>query len=172
MTTGYAIRPARPGDLPYLGAIEARAGERFVGLVPEEIKADNVAPAVLADAAAAGRLFVAEAGNGALVAFALLILLDDGTAHLEELDVLSEHGRRGVGSALVEVACGWAKAQGQPALTLTTYRDVPFNAPWYRRLGFQELGPERISPALRRVLDLEHAKGLDLAARIVMRREL
>jgi GNAT superfamily N-acetyltransferase len=172
MTSSYAIRPALKGDLPYLGEIEARAGERFVGLVPEEIQADNVAPEVLAAAAAAGRLFVAEAADGSLAAFALLTLLDDGSAHLEELDVLCEHGRRGVGTALVEAACGWAKAHGHRVLTLTTYRDVPFNAPWYRRLGFQTLDPERITPALRRVLDHEHEKGLDLAARVVMRRAL
>src|SRR5271165_3964159 len=60
----------------------------------------------------------------------------DGLAHLWQLSVRPSHGRRGVGTALVEAVCQWAGSQGYEAVTLTTYRDVPWNGPFYRRLGF------------------------------------
>ena len=172
MAASYAIRPANLADVPALGAIETRAAERFRGLVPHEIAQDNVPEPTLRAAASAGRLLVAEASGGTIAGFALVVLLDDGGAHLEELDVLPAHGRKGVGTALIEATCRWAKANGHPALTLTTYRDVAFNAPYYLRLGFWILAAEEITPALAAVVELERQKGLDRAARVVMRRDL
>lgn len=155
----FATRPATLADVPALDAIETRAGERFRGVVPEEIAADNVAESSLCAAATDGRLFVAQISDGTIAGFALTELLDDGSAHLEELDVLPEHGRRGIGSALLEASCRWAKASGHSGLTLTTYRDVPFNAPYYLRLGFRTLGPEELTPALVAVVEREHKRG-------------
>src|SRR5688500_7797587 len=132
MAESYVVRPATLDDVAALGAIEDRASELFRGLVPDEIAADNVPEATLSAAAGSGRLLVAEI-SGKLVAFALVLVLSDGTAHLEELDVVPEQGRRGIGSALVEAACRWASANGHLAITLSTYRDVAFNAPYYAR---------------------------------------
>jgi GNAT superfamily N-acetyltransferase len=168
----FAIRPATLADVPALGAIETRAGERYRGLVPDEIPSDNVPEATLLDAASAGRLFVAEAADRTLAGFALVVLLADGSAHLEELDVLPECGRRGIGTALVEAACRWAKANGRRKLTLTTFRDVPFNAPYYLRLGFRIVVPHEITPALAAVLESEHSKRIDLAPRVCLQRDL
>jgi GNAT superfamily N-acetyltransferase len=168
----FAIRQATLSDVPALGAIETRAGERYRGLVPDEIPADNVPESTLCTAASAGRLFVAEAADGTLVGFSLVVLLGDGSAHLEELDVLPEHGGRGIGTALVGAACGWAKAHGHGKLTLTTFRDVAFNAPYYLALGFRILGPPEITPALAAVIESEHQKRIDLAPRVSMQRDL
>jgi GNAT superfamily N-acetyltransferase len=171
MASPYAIRPATLAELPALGAIETRAAELYRGLVPDEVTQDNVPEAVHRAAAAAGRLFVAEASDGSLVGFALVILLEDGSAHLEELDVLPEHGRRGVGTALIEASCRWAKLNGHTGLTLTTYRDVAFNAPLYLRRGFRVLHKGEIASGLLGVVEREHQKGLDVAARVAMRRD-
>ena len=39
---------------------------------------------------------------------------------------------------------------GLPCLTLTTFRDVPWNAPWYSRLGFEPAPDEpRLAELLR-----------------------
>ena len=167
----HAVRPATLGDLPALDAIETRAAELYRGLVPDEVTQDNVPEAIHRAAAAAGRLFVAESSDGSLVGFALVVLLADGGAHLEELDVLPEHGRRGVGTALIEAACRWAKVNGHTGLTLTTYRDVAFNAPLYLRRGFRILGGDEITRGLAGVVQSEHQKGLDLVARVAMRRD-
>ena len=172
MPPGYRIRSATAEDVPALHSVESRASELFHGLVPEEITLDNVPPATLRDACQNGRLFVAEAADGAVVGFALLILLDDGSVHLEELDVLPEHGRRGVGRALVEASSRSARSHGYTTLTLSTYRDVPFNAPYYTRLGFRPLEPQEVTSALARVVEIEQKKGLDRAPRVLMRLDL
>jgi GNAT superfamily N-acetyltransferase len=65
----------------------------------------------------------------------------DGTAHLEQLSVHPDHGRRGIGRALLRAGCAWAKAHGYDDITLATYRDVPWNGPFYASEGFVERGP-------------------------------
>lgn len=96
----------------------------------------------------------------------------EGAAHLEELAVHPEHGRRGVGGALLEAACERAGAEGFAAMTLTTFRDVAWNAPWYARRGFCELAPSEWGPQLRAQWRHEEAAGIAVATRIAMRRRL
>ncbi|HET6966393.1 MAG TPA: GNAT family N-acetyltransferase [Acidimicrobiales bacterium] len=93
----------------------------------------------------------------------------DGTAHLAQLSVLPEHGRQGIGRALVEAACDWARGAGHDAITLTTFADIPFNAPWYRRLGFEEMRDP--GPGLQAVIRSE-APLEALGTRVTMRRRL
>ncbi len=84
---------------------------------------------------------------------------------------LPEHGRRGIGTALVHAACEEARWAGPDSLTLCTYRDVPWNGPFYRRLGFsQDPAPP---PHLARIRRHEQDLGLDrCGAREVLRRHL
>ena len=78
--------------------------------------------------------------------------------------------RRGVGSALLEAACTWARAAGYPAITLITFADVPWNAPFYAARGFAETAS---TPEIAELRDWERAVGLDaVGRRIVMRRDL
>jgi GNAT superfamily N-acetyltransferase len=74
----------------------------------------------------------------------------DGHAHIGQVSVLPEYGRLGIGRTLVEAACGFARRRGDRLITLTTFAGVPFNAPWYRLLGFENL-PEPLSPGLAQV---------------------
>ncbi len=64
-------------------------------------------------------------------------------AHLEQLSVHPDHAGHGIGRALLREAIGWASAHGYDELTLVTYRDVPWNAPFYASEGFVEIGPAR-----------------------------
>jgi GNAT superfamily N-acetyltransferase len=109
------------------------------------------------EAARRGLLWVALSDEGTPVGFALVELFGEA-AHLEELDVQPQCGRRGVGTALVRAVCEWAAAQGIPAVTLCTFRDVPWNAPFYARLGFKILPPEEWSPPLRARAEEERAR--------------
>jgi GNAT superfamily N-acetyltransferase len=65
----------------------------------------------------------------------------DDTAHLEQLSVHPDSARRGIGRALLRAACDWARDHGYDELTLVTYRDVPWNGPFYGTEGFAEAGP-------------------------------
>jgi GNAT superfamily N-acetyltransferase len=95
----------------------------------------------------------------------------DGLAHIEDLAVLPSHMRRGIGSALLETACSWAANHGYRAVTLITYADVPWNAPFYAARGFVEV--DEPTPELAEARDWERTVGLDaLGRRVVMRRNL
>jgi GNAT superfamily N-acetyltransferase len=108
--------------------------------------------------------------EGVPVGFAHVEILEPTVAHLEEIDVRPEHGRRGLGRRLVMAVCTWAESKGYQAVTLTTFRDVPFNMPFYARLGFEVIPPEELSAALRAVVQDETRRGLDPARRVAMRR--
>jgi GNAT superfamily N-acetyltransferase len=95
----------------------------------------------------------------------------DGIAHLWQVSVHPDAGGQGRGRALVEAACAWARANGYPAVTLTTFRDVPWNGPFYTKLGFY--GVDELSPGLLAIRQHEQAIGDDdFGPRIAMRKDL
>ena len=167
----YAIRAARPAELHLLAAIELAAARLLAGLAPESVLNETTSEQELAHAQHDGRLWVALAGDRP-VGFAHVERIEPGAAHLEEIDVHPDHGRRGLGKALVAAVCEWAAAEGCHSVTLTTFRDVPWNMPYYARLGFVEIAPADLGPALESVLRDETRRGLDPARRVAMRRRL
>lgn len=173
MPDGYRIRPARENDAAACRRIEIAADELFRGLDLHDPDPDetNLTDDALAAAARAGLLWVAVGEDDVPIGFALAAVLD-GHGHLYELDVDPAHGRRGLGRRLVETVLRWAEAQGFTRVTLTTYRDVPWNAPYYERLGFRVVLPEALSPALRALVARESALGLDAGKRVVMCRDV
>jgi GNAT superfamily N-acetyltransferase len=108
---------------------------------------------------------------GDVVGFAFVDLVD-AAAHLCEMDVAPDHARQGIGTALVEAIAAWAAARGLTALTLTTFARLPWNAPFYEKLGFRTLPAGEITSGLARIRASEAAAGLDPDERVVMRREL
>jgi GNAT superfamily N-acetyltransferase len=170
--TTWTVRPARADELPALAEIERVAGARFA-TIPEVAALPEVLmpPGALDDALGRGQVWVAVAAEGAPVGFAYADLLDGGV-HLEELDVLPTWGRRGIGQALVAAVVADARVRGATAVTLTTIRDVPWNAPWYGRLGFRVLDPTTLPPGLAALVAHEDARGLPRALRVAMRRPI
>ncbi len=112
-------------------------------------------------------MWVARSDSGRVVGFAQVDLVA-GRPHLEEMDVHPDFGRRGIGARLLGAVRDWARAAGHEAVTLTTFRDVPWNAPFYRRAGFRGLAPHELGPALRALVADEAARGLDPATRVIM----
>lgn len=105
------------------------------------------------------------------VGFAALTIVDGGV-HLEELAVDPAFGRRGVGSALLEGVCEYARERGSAAVTLTTFRDVAFNGPFYSSRGWVEWPREEWGPQMREQWAAEEAAGIVVAPRLAMRREV
>lgn len=165
------IRPAVPSDADGLREIERRAGERFREIGMAEIADDEPMPAdQVVRYAEAGRAWVSDDG-GSPVGYVVVDVVD-GNAHVEQVTVDPEHQGKGIGRALLDAVEAWARSEGRPALTLTTFRDVPWNAPLYRHLGFRDLAEDEIGPELRRLRDDEAAHGLDPALRVGMRRDV
>ena len=167
----YEITAARPSDLPMLPSIELAAARLLAGHAPESVLAETTSQIEFEDARRHGHLWVARADD-VPVGFAHVKVLEPGAAHLEEIDVHPEHGRRGIGTRLVSAVCEWAAREGYASITLTTFRDVPWNMPFYERLGFRTISPAVLSPALRSILQGEARRGLDPARRVAMRREV
>jgi len=165
----YRIAVARPSDLPQLPVIELAAATLLAGHAPAPVLAEATSQADLEDAERRGHLWVALADD-LPVGFVHVAVLEPGIAHLEEIDVHPEHGRRGLGTRLLITVCGWAAINGYSYVTLTTFRDVPWNMPFYARLGFEQIPPAELSPALQSVIDDETRRGLDPSRRVAMRR--
>lgn len=166
------IRAARVDDLEVIRAIEVRAGALFHDVGMSDIALHPVPPAaVLARFVHGGRSWVVVDDAGVPVAFVLVELID-GLAHIEQVSVDPAYGRRGLGRALIEYVGRWAAARGLAALTLTTFRGVPWNGPYYARLGFVELADGERGPELARLMALEAQHGLDPVERIAMRRNV
>ncbi|MFJ7175145.1 GNAT family N-acetyltransferase [Streptomyces massasporeus] len=169
------IRLATRAELPALQDIERAAGAPFRDLGMPEI-ADDEPPAlaVLERYRRAGRCWVAvdEGDEGELPAAYLLAEPVDGALHIEQVSVHPRAARRGVGRALLAHAADRAREEGLTALTLTTFTDVPWNAPYYARLGFRPLPETDLTPGLRAIRAEEAAHGLDRWPRVCMRAEL
>lgn len=171
MSTDYVVRLAGPEDLDQLPAIERAAATRFGDSLPRSVLS-HVTPAdVLEAAQRAGLLWVALEPEGTPVGFAVASA-HGRRMHLGELDVLPEHGRRGVGTALVEAVEHYALMSGCTEITLTTFADVPWNAPFYAGVGFEAIPEEELDAELRRRLSDETALGLDRSRRMAMRKPL
>ena len=166
--SGYDVRPARPGDLPSLAAVERAAQALFARVgMPELADAPVLSLAEVEQYAGEGFVAVAEHARDGIVGFVVVRPLG-GAAHVQELDVHPDHGRQGLGRALLDRALAWAREAGFGTVTLSTFRDVPWNAPFYARVGFHELAPEDASPALQALRAEEPSNGLDLARRVLM----
>ncbi len=165
----YSVVRARPEHLGEIPNIELAAAQLLSGHAPESVLRETTSGVVLQGAVREGRLWVALAGNTP-VGFAHVEILDAGTAHLEEIDVLPAYGRRGLGTRLVTEVCKWAAAAGYESVTLTTFRDVPWNRPFYERLGFRIIPRAELSVGLRAIVEDETRRGLDPSCRVVMER--
>jgi GNAT superfamily N-acetyltransferase len=94
-------------------------------------------------------------------------------AHLEQIAVFPAQARKGHGTRLLNAAIAHAAEQGHTRMVLTTFRDIPWNGPWYEHHGFTELPYEECSPEMRAVRDEELRVGLDaMAPRLAMARGL
>jgi len=166
------IRLARPDELADLVAIESAAERLFVdfGIA---LPADSVTEAwVFEEACMEQRLLVAVDGGDRPVGFSALEIVD-GDVYIDEVDVHPDHGRRGIGAALVRASCDWAVAHGYAATPVTAWRDVPWNGPFYRKLGFEEVPDAALGRELAAIRSDEGRRGLERQyARCAMRRRL
>ncbi|MFG2178079.1 GNAT family N-acetyltransferase [Streptomyces abikoensis] len=162
------IRAVRGEDLPLLQDIERAAGRCFRDIGMPEIADDEPLPLPeLARYEQAGMAWVAVDRADIPVAY-LIAEHIDGNLHIEQVSVHPESSRQGVGRALMDHLTHRAEAEGIPALTLTTFKDVPWNAPYYARCGFRPVGEDDLGPGLRRIREREAEHGLDRWPRIAM----
>ena len=155
------IRLGRASDLPFLATIEASGAETFT-VYGREL-ADGSPPAPddqWADALRDGLLWIADDAEEGPIGFLSGEHVQTGL-YVAEVDVLMARQKQGHGRRLMQAAIDWAKAAGVGAVTLTTFRDIPFNGPFYASLGFVELSEAEMPAHLAETLAKERAAGFE-----------
>ncbi|HEY9599070.1 MAG TPA: GNAT family N-acetyltransferase [Cyanophyceae cyanobacterium] len=164
----YKIRSARFEELALLASIELAAAKLFLG-TPYSFLV-NAAPLPLdlvQQRFKAGQVWVAADSRNGVVGYALTQEVD-ATLYLQQIDVDPAHGRRGIGSALVNTVLAWAKRQGYSVMALSTFRDIPWNAPFYSKLGFYILNESELTAGFQHIRLQEAEAGLPVANRVIM----
>ena len=169
----FTIRRARLADAAALPAIERSAAELF--------RCDPslawLADAQVTDAEhhqmaiETNEVWVAQSPDGVLMGFLSAIEVDN-ELHIQELSVRQRFQGRGAGRKLLLTAVEHARYRELYGLTLTTFRDLPWNEPFYQRQGFETLSPAQLGPRLATVLNDEVAHGLPGERRCAMRLSL
>ena len=161
----------RSSDTAAAARISGEAGARFADIDEPRIAACAADEPFTADELDAyvvvGRAWVATE-DGEVVGFVIVDVLD-GAPHIEEIDVAPDASNRGHGTRLLAAVIDWATNRRAPAVTLTTFRDVPWNLPWYERHGFRTLADDEITPELAARRAAEDADGLPADLRVAMR---
>ncbi len=166
-----ALSPARLVDVGAIQRIETEAGSRFVEIGMSTIAADDPPTAdELRPAIEAGRVLIARVA-GRPVGYIWWSVLD-GEGHIDQVSVTPAAAGRGIGRRLIDEVCAAAAASGHRYVTLTTFRDVAWNRPLYERYGFSVVDPDELSGKLAERRRAERESGIEVQARVAMRRDL
>jgi len=171
MTIG--IRPARSADAGHFPDVERDSAQVFRAAPGLEWIAGDDVMAAEAHAAfiVAGTAWAAVAPEGGLCGF--LSAEDTGAEmHIWQLSVAHARQGQGIGKRLIAAAEAEARRRGLHGLTLTTFRDVAWNAPFYARLGFAALAEADLDGRLAALLEREARLGLPVERRCAMRKRL
>jgi Predicted acetyltransferase len=168
----YRISLASREELSSLQDIERAAGQLFINTDYPFIATDDpISCELLYQQYEKGMVWVAATSDNTPVGFAVALPLE-GLLHLEELAVHPSHGKRGIGTKLVLAVCEWAKQRKYRAITLSTFREIAWNEPFYSRLGFVVIQESELSAGLREVRAKEASNGLPIKDRVCMRLDL
>jgi GNAT superfamily N-acetyltransferase len=165
----FAVRAATVGDLAVLPEIERQAHSIIYGMAGLGAVAEL--PPATPERLRHGPCWVALDRNPRVVGFVLAGRLDNN-ALIETLAILPEFGGSGLGRALVSAAIDWAKERDAAAMLVAAYRDMPWDAPFYARLGFSEVPRRQWSHEMHRLGREAAAAGHDPARRLWMRLSL
>ena len=171
-TRDFSIRRARFADIPFLGLVERSAAELFRTVSLDFlVDGSTVDPKVLAAMVDKDRLWVACDFMDYPIGFSGGEIIN-GMFHLVEISVAQDFQGKGVGRALMERMEADVRREGYKAITLTTYRGLAWNGPWYNRMGYAEVNPLELGRKYLAILEGERQHGFDMSARCVMRKIL
>ena len=155
------LRPTLERDIQWLPEVERSAAQTFASLptLAWLARAEVMDAEAHRAFVAAGGSWVVEDQEGRLLGFACA-RVEDQALHLHEISVRREAQGQGIGQRLLQQVTDAARQAGVRELTLTTFADVPWNAPFYARFGFEVVDERRLTARLRGILAGELAHGL------------
>jgi GNAT superfamily N-acetyltransferase len=173
-STVFACRRAKQSDVLHFPDIEHSAARAFLAFselawLAEASSKSKTDHRRLVDA---GTTWIVAGPSDAPVGFLSGERIGLFTLHIWELSVRHDAQRQGLGRALFRELFCWSAQNNLSELTLTTFRDVPWNAPFYERLGFKILKEGDLSMELNTILKKETANGMNPEARCAMMKRL
>jgi GNAT superfamily N-acetyltransferase len=171
LMTNIGIRNAVPPDFDKLPFVEVAAAQAFKAIGLQAVAhMPPTPPEDYHQLPASAFVLVAETDEQ-IIGFCVVTELC-GEAHLKEISVAHDFAGKGVGKRLLLQALTQAQTRDYTAMTLTTFKDVPFNAPFYKNLGFAEFQPDNRWPQLQTILAQEAQSLLGQYERIAMMKPL
>ena len=165
----YTVERGRKSHVEFLQAVERAAGARFRDVGMADVAAGAPTPiSILENRAEVGRLFVVLEQGGVPVGF-VIWSPKDGRAYIEEVSVSPDHTGHKLAARMIDALANDVRGR-LPFLSLTTFRDVPWNAPYYASLGFTELPRAQAGPEHEMSWRRQAEGGLDMSRRLLMTR--
>ncbi|KAF1809955.1 acyl-CoA N-acyltransferase [Eremomyces bilateralis CBS 781.70] len=140
---------AVPEDVPHLIEIERSASELFRHIGMDSVAYDEPPSEIhLIKDSISNRILLASEDpslESSPVAYLSMELDEDHkTVYLAQVSVDYRYARKGIGERLIDHLEAYAHRKGYETIVLTTFKDVPWNGPYYQRLGFYELDAEQL----------------------------
>ena len=166
----YRIERGAPTHAERLREIERASSIHFREFGMVDVADHEPTPAsIFEDRAHDGLLYVALAED--TVAGFLIWSPMDGQAYIEEVSVDPAHAGHRLAARMIDRMAEDIRGR-HPAITLATFRDVPWNGPYYATLGFEELPRNQAGPEHAEEWQEQAAAGLDMLRRLFMIRHL
>ena len=169
MNLSTTCRRAIESDLRHLEEIEQQASTLFKNTEYQEEVFQKTLPILLLQQQLEEELlWVAADTQNIPIGFSLAIGCGSTTAHLHEISVLPTFGNRGVGSKLLRYLVQDLRDRSFQRITLSTFKTIPWNAPFYEKKGFQIIEASHLSQFLLNIQEEEKVAGLPIRDRVFM----
>ena len=165
------IRLGSADEIYKVAPLEQAAAEAYRTIGMDAIADDAPIPeSVLLEAAEEQRFWVA-VEYGVLKAYLLGDFLPQ-SLHIDQVTVHPDASRRGLGALMIESVSADPRAKERGLITLTSFANVPWNAPYYERIGFIDIDRKDWPEGVAEKVAAEEEKGLAAWPRVVMQREI
>lgn len=163
------IRLASADELHKVAPLEQAAAELFRTIGMDAVADDApVSESELLQAVEGQRLWVA-VEYGVLKAYLLGDFLPQ-SLHIDQVTVHPDAARRGLGALMIESVSADPRSKERGLITLTSFANVPWNAPYYERIGFLDIAEENWPEGVAEKFAAEQRDGLAAWPRVVMQR--
>ena len=171
----YRIRPARGDEVEAMQTIDIASSQLFVGtglidFGPSDCEIEPIPEAVIRKAFAEGLAIVIADDRDCPVGFVLCTSRED-ELYIDQISVLPDHGRQGLGGRLIDKIIEMATEGQYKRISLSTFRHVPWNGPFYKKKGFKEI-PFRKLTVWQLDLHERQKATMDVAKRCFMQHKI
>ena len=167
----FTIRKAREEDLPLLGPVENSASQVFRTVNLDHIANGPTLPnPQLSAMSNSNHLWVAVNTLDQPVGFVGGEEVD-GSFYIVEISVAQHFQGKGAGKALMAAMEQQIRKESFKDITLTTYKHLPWNGPWYAKRGYSDVQVDELGEGHMKIWEHE-GEWHDMNLRCAMRKVL